>query len=282
MDSKFFTAKKIDGKTTVISGLAMELCYLVEGTEKALLIDSLSGAGNLKSFIREITDLPVTLVNTHGHPDHAGGNFDFDECFIHYNDIPLIYECDVKSRKGYVDGTIKMSGKEVSLKETDFSHVCPIKTLPVDDGYIFELGGRKIEVIAVPGHTLGTIVLLDRTTSTVFSGDACNANTLIFFPHSTSVEEYKSALLHFKSFQPYFEVMYGGHGLTSVSKTIIDEAIELCEEIMQGVDDKEQKDFMGHRCYYGKKSENYRRLDGKIANIAYSPENIFKRSSYAN
>ncbi|MDR2303905.1 MAG: MBL fold metallo-hydrolase [Treponema sp.] len=282
MDSKFFTARKIGEKTTIISGLATELCYLIEGTEKALLVDSLSGAGNLKSFVREITDLPVTLVNTHGHPDHAGGNFDFGECFIHYNDISLIYECDVKNRKRYVDRMIKITKKEVSLKETDFSNTCPIKTLPVNDGYIFNLGGRKIEVIAVPGHTLGSIVLLDQTTSTVFSGDACNANTLLLFPHSSSIEEYKSALLHFKSFQPYFEVMYSGHGLTPVPKTVIDEAIELCEEIMQGTDDKEQKDFMGHCCYYGKKSENYHRLDGKIANIAYNKENIFKRNFRAN
>jgi glyoxylase-like metal-dependent hydrolase (beta-lactamase superfamily II) len=59
---------------------------------KALLIDSLIGAGNLRAFCRELTDLPITLVNTHGHVDHTGGNFDFDECYIHPNDISLMYE----------------------------------------------------------------------------------------------------------------------------------------------------------------------------------------------
>jgi glyoxylase-like metal-dependent hydrolase (beta-lactamase superfamily II) len=278
MDSKFFTSQKIAEKTTVISGLSGELCYLVEGAQKALLIDSLCGAGNLKAFVREMTDLPVTLVNTHGHSDHAGGNFDFGECFIHHEDIPLVYECDVKNRMGFVKNMTKTAGKEISLAETDFSHLCPIKTLPAGDGYIFDLGGRKIETIAVPGHTRGTLVFLDRALRIVFSGDACNVNTLLFFSHSTSVEEYKAALLHFKSFQPCFDVMYGGHGLTAVPKIIIDQAIELCDEIMQGTDDKEPKEFLGRRCYYGKKAENFRRLDGKTANIAYDIENIFKKN----
>ena len=74
--SKFFRAEKLFDNVTAIAGLAGELCCLVEGSEKALLIDTLVGVGSLKAYVRELTDLPVQVVNTHGHLDHCGGNFE--------------------------------------------------------------------------------------------------------------------------------------------------------------------------------------------------------------
>jgi glyoxylase-like metal-dependent hydrolase (beta-lactamase superfamily II) len=277
MTSKFFTSKEIAPKTTAIEGLGNELCYLLEGEERALLIDALTGAGNLRAFCRELTDLPVTLVNTHGHLDHAGGNFDFGECFIHSDDIPLVYEIEIAARMGFVTNMMKTTGRAVPLTENDFTASRPVKTLPVTGGHVFDLGGRKIEVIAVPGHTRGTIVLLDRDRRILFSGDACNVNTLLFLPHSTSIEEYRESLFHFKTFQPYFDGMWGGHGLWEVPKVIIDEAIDLCDEILAGTDDAQPSEFLGRPCFYGKKKDQFfKRLDGKLANIAYSKNKIRK------
>jgi glyoxylase-like metal-dependent hydrolase (beta-lactamase superfamily II) len=274
MDSKFFTTQEIDPHTIAIIGLGNELCYLVEGKTKALLIDALIGVGNLRAFCRELTDLPITLVNTHGHIDHVGGNFDFNECYIHPNDIPLMYETE-NLRLGYVTNGIKKSGKNIVLSESDFTVPRPMKTLPVYNGFIFDLGDRNIEVITVPGHTKGTIVLLDRSKGIIFSGDACNVNTLLFLPHSTSIEEYRESLFHFKNYQPYFDVMWGGHGLWAVPKIIIDEAIELCGEIIAGTDDAVESEHLGRPCFYGKKKDaNFKRLDGKIANIAYRNRKI--------
>jgi glyoxylase-like metal-dependent hydrolase (beta-lactamase superfamily II) len=218
-------------------------------------------------------------VNTHGHLDHAGGNFDFGECFIHPDDIPLVYEIETSARMGFVAGMMKATGRSLSLTEDDFTAARPVKTLPVSDGYIFDLGGRKIEVIAVPGHTRGTIVLLDRGAGLLFSGDACNVNTLLFLPHSTSIEEYRESLFHLKEFQPCFEVMWGGHGPQEVPKVIIDEAIALCAEILAGTDDAQPEEFLGRPCFYGKKKDrSFKRLDGKLANIAYRRDNIRKPS----
>ncbi|MDR1030235.1 MAG: MBL fold metallo-hydrolase [Treponema sp.] len=274
MNSKFFTTKEIAPHTTAIIGLGNELCYLVEGNTKALLIDSLIGVGNLRAFCRELTDLPITLVNTHGHVDHTGGNFDFDECYIHPNDIALMYEKE-ELRLGYVKNGIKNSGKHLVLLENDFTVAKAMKTLPVYDGFVFDLGERVIEVIAVPGHTAGTIVLLDRSNGIVFSGDACNANTLLFLPHSTSIEAYRGSLVHFNRFQPCFAEMWGGHGLRAVPKVIIDEAVALCDEILAGTDDAVESEHLGRPCFYGKKKDaNFKRLDGKIANIAYSRDKI--------
>ena len=47
--------------------------YLLIGEEKAMLIDSFYGQGDLRAFVETITDKPVIVANTHGHFDHTGG-----------------------------------------------------------------------------------------------------------------------------------------------------------------------------------------------------------------
>lgn len=280
MKSKFFTVREISPGTRAIMGAGMEFCYLLEGQESALLIDALTGAGNLRAFVRELTDLPVTLANTHGHVDHAGGNFDFESCHIHADDIPMIYEIDIPGRMEYVK---MMSGfnpaAPKTLREDDFTPQKALKTFPLADGQVFDLGNRRIEVIAVPGHTRGSVVFLDAAARLLFSGDAINQNTLVFLPHSSVIEEYREGLERLKKSRPRFDALYGGHSPTAYSPDIVDEGIELCDEIMGGTDDAEPGAFMGLSCFYGKKkNERFERVDGKTANIAYRKEAIFSKT----
>ena len=278
-NSKFFESEKLFDNVTVIAGLAGEQCYLVEGSEKALLIDGLSGVGSLKAFVRELTDLPVEVVNTHGHVDHCGANFEFGECRIHPADIRLMYDhSDPERRFGFAMSGARAKAMATPPTMADVIPACAVKTYPVYDGDIFDLGGVQLEVIGVPGHSFGTIVLLDRERRVVFSGDACNPNTLLFLPGSTTIEEYRESLLHFKEYQPDFDVMYGGHGRNAVPKAIIDDALELCGEIMAGTDDRMESAYTGRHCYYAKRfTGDFKRLDGGIANIAYALDGIIKK-----
>ena len=50
-------------------------CFLLEGDERALLIDTVYGRGDFPNILKKLTDKPIILVNTHGHYDHTGGNF---------------------------------------------------------------------------------------------------------------------------------------------------------------------------------------------------------------
>ncbi len=278
--SRFFEASRIFDNVTLISGLGGEQCYLIEGKNQALLIDGLSGVGSLKSFVRELTDLPVQIVNTHGHVDHCGANFEYGECLIHPADIRLMYDhSDPMMRLNFAKSGSMFRPLPVEPTLEDVIPPRAVKTFPIYDGDSLDLGGVTLEVIGVPGHSFGTIVLLDRARRVVYSGDACNANTLLFTENSASIEEYRESLLHFKTFQPDFDGMYGGHGPGPVPNTIIDEAIELCEEILKGTDDQIEGSSIGRPCLYAKsKDDHFRRLDGKLANIAYSKENIRKRN----
>lgn len=280
MESKFFKANKIYDDVTLITGLGGEQCYLIEGSEKALLIDGLSGVGSLKAFVRELTDLPVTLVNTHGHVDHIGADFEYGEVYIDPADIALMYDhSDREMRLGFAKSGAMFRPLPVELRLDDVTVPCPVKTLPLKDGDIFDLGGVQLETISVPGHTKGTVVFLDRAKGVVYSGDACNRNTLLFGGESTSIEQYKESLLHFQSFQDSFDLLWGGHGGSAEKKTIIQEAIDLCDEIMAGTDDAVEAVGFGNRaCWYAKaKNERFERLDGGVANIAYAKDRIWKK-----
>jgi glyoxylase-like metal-dependent hydrolase (beta-lactamase superfamily II) len=60
---------------------------LVIGHDKAALIDTGCGIGNLRRAVEDVTDKPVVVINTHTHPDHIGSNCQFEE--IAMFDLPL-------------------------------------------------------------------------------------------------------------------------------------------------------------------------------------------------
>ena len=170
--------------------------------------------------------------------DHAGASFEYGECYVNPADVALLYEHgDIDKRYGFVMGGGKPEGAFVPKKE-DVVPPCAVKTLPVQDGDVFDLGGVQIEAIAVPGHTAGTMVYLDRARRVLYSGDACNANTLLGLPCSTTVETYAKSLDHLATYLKGIDKFYGGHGLQAVPAYIVDEAMILCEEILSDDDDR--------------------------------------------
>ena len=67
-------------------------CFLVEGREKALLIDAMTGLRGLKDFVATLTDLPVE-VGRHPRPHGPwGGVFEVGGCHIHPLDMPMLAE----------------------------------------------------------------------------------------------------------------------------------------------------------------------------------------------
>lgn len=88
-----YMAWKVDEKTWIISFMnGTEYMFLLEGEEKALLIDTGYGVGNLRAFVEKLTEKPILVTNTHYHPDHAAGNGEYDLIFPNHNGGPIARE----------------------------------------------------------------------------------------------------------------------------------------------------------------------------------------------
>ena len=57
------------------------ISYLIIGQTQALLFDTSMGIGDIRRVTKELTKLPIAVLNSHTHADHVGGNWQFDTIF---------------------------------------------------------------------------------------------------------------------------------------------------------------------------------------------------------
>ena len=274
-DTQNFTAQMLPNAETEITYLSGVHCYLVEGRDKALLIDTMTGLRGLPAFVATLTDLPVEVALTHGHMDHAGGVFEFGRCYIHPADIPMLDGRTLPARVGYVRGQLPPGeAPEASAFVPDG----PVEFVPLKAGDKLDLGGRALEVLHVPGHTRGSLCYLDTASGDFFAGDACNNNTLLMMDVSATIEEYLGALLALKERQGDIRRFYLFHGPSLQDKSCIDDNIQCCRDILAGTDDRVPVDFLGRPGYLAKERTpgTFSRKDGRFGNVVYNPQQVRK------
>lgn len=274
-DTQNFTAQRLPNGVTEITDLSGVHCFLVEGRDKALLIDTMTGLRGLPAFVATLTDLPVEVALTHGHMDHAGGVFEFGRCYIHPADIPMLDGRTLPARVGYVRGQLPPGeAPEASAFVPDG----PVEFVPLKAGNKLDLGGRVLEVLHVPGHTRGSLCYLDTASGDFFAGDACNNNTLLMMDVSATIEEYLGALLALKERQGDIRRFYLFHGPSLQDKSCIDDNIQCCRDILAGTDDRVPVDFLGRPGYLAKERTpgTFSRKDGRFGNIVYNPQQVRK------
>ena len=266
-----FQSKKVSEHITRIRGIAGEYMYLVEGTERAALIDTGSGIGSLRGYIERLTNKPYIILLTHGHLDHAMGASEFDaEIYMNPADNEVYKEhSDMEMRKRSLEGLAWeirsqiMENEYIPVKEREF--------IAVDTGDCFDLGGLTLETYACPGHTPGSVTFLIREERTLLLGDACNPFTFLFLEYSLPVKAYRQVLRRLKEqTDGKYDRVYLSHGEGEGDKCMIDSVIQVCEDILAGNVDDVPFEFMGERAYVAKAmTPKMRRLDGGIANIVY-------------
>ena len=274
-DTQNFTAQRLPNGVTEITDLSGVHCFLVEGRDKALLIDTMTGMRGLPAFVATLTDLPVEVALTHGHMDHAGGVFEFGRCYIHPADIPMLDGRTLPARVGYVRGQLPPGeAPEASAFVPDG----PVEFVPLKAGDKLDLGGRALEVLHVPGHTRGSLCYLDTASGDFFAGDACNNNTLLMMDVSATIEEYLEALLALKERQGDIRRFYLFHGPSLQDKSCIDDNIQCCRDILAGTDDRVPVDFLGRSGYLAKERTpgTFSRKDGRFGNVVYNPQQVRK------
>ena len=201
---------------------------LLVGTERALLVDTGHGYGDLPGFIRSLTSLPLTVVCTHGHSDHNGGNFHFPEAWQFHCDLGVTDW----SRCQEINGNVldfcppeEFGGFDAEA----YLHYDPATTLPLEDGQVFDLGGMTAKTILVGNHSPGSCAFLVPERSLLVAGDAVGPAVSIANPESCSVEKHVSLLQEIQKLP--FDWILSGHSDRLVPKKEMQSYIDVATHL---------------------------------------------------
>ncbi len=185
-------------------------CYLVEGSDRALLVDTCGGIGNLRACVEAITNLSVTVALTHGHDDHLSGAYWYDEAYLSPLDGGVRCWEKVEDHSGRIRSQVVEEG--VVSADTPFAlrDGKRPQELPLVDGQTFDLGGRTIRAISLPGHTAGSVAFLIEDLRILLSGDAVTPIMCLFFDESLDIEGWREHTLR-RMQELEFDVFYTGH-----------------------------------------------------------------------
>lgn len=169
----------------------MRVCTtLLVGDRAALLVDTGYGLHGLPEQVRRLTALPLTVINTHGHHDHACGNMLFEQVYIAQADIPVCAFYTRPEQRARVLDQAAQGGKlpEGIDREAYLHAGCgPVVPLQQDT---FDLGGLVAQVIPMPGHTPGSLGVYVASRKLLIVGDSWNPTTWLFFPEAMPVMQY--------------------------------------------------------------------------------------------
>ena len=234
MNCGMFTTEKITGRITRILMPGEVFGYLVEGDERAILIDTGCGIGDLKGYVDTLTDKPLKVLLTHGHLDHAPGAVQFDEVYLNKKDHEMLSIHSAPERRfGFAKGTdgAKNYTMEDVLPAEDASRYHDL-----NDGDVFDLGGMHIEAVAFPGHTQGSMAFWMQEERILLTGDACNPFTFLFGPAALGLNSYERSLktVQAKMAGKYDRVLVS-HGIGEVaSRNMIEDNLQVVADIRSG------------------------------------------------
>lgn len=168
------------------------ISYLIPGEESVLMWDTGMGIANIRECVEQLTELPVTVLNSHDHFDHTGGNYLFDRVMCYNIDSAIRTLTEGKSHEylmEYVSRENLVNGPDDFSLES-FARIGKAPTATVEDGQIIDLGGRKLEVMYTPGHSASSIMLIDEADGILFTGDTWYPGPLYAFLEDSSLPDY--------------------------------------------------------------------------------------------
>ena len=220
--------------------------YVIIGPEKAMLIDTAFGLGDLKRLVDELTGgKPLMVVNTHPHPDHGYGNCRFDKVYCHEFSAWRLQHQDEHLWDYLFDKN--GNNKWLEFDRADLPTFKPYEIVAVPDGYVFNLGGdHEIELKWVPGHHQGHAMFLDKKNRILIAGDGlcCHISGVgggrrgdePYYKYN-NVQTFRNELAKLAARSNEFDSIFTMHLITDLPPVLLDQVIKTCDVILNNPED---------------------------------------------
>jgi len=193
----WFEIDRVDNESYIISEYRHweeTHCYLLNGFERSLLIDTGLGICDIHEKIAQLTDKPIVSIATHIHWDHIGGHKYFPDFYAHENELTWLgggFPLTIEQIRGMVvDRCDLPEGYDVNNYELFQGQ--PTKVLKGDE--LIDIGGRSVQIVHTPGHSPGHMCFWEKERGYLFTGDLVYKDTLFAYFPSTDPEAYLNSL----------------------------------------------------------------------------------------
>lgn len=216
--------------------------YLIVGPQKAMLIDTAFGLGNLKGLAEELSGgKELIVVNTHGHVDHAYGNCRFDKVYCHEYEVPALKRQNAQM----FDYLFDENGNNIWLEfdKNDLPAYREYEIVGVADGYTFSLGeDYEIELCWLGGHAPGNCGFLDKKNRIFFPGDdlCSDVSGVGGGPRPgmengqyMNIQTFRNNLAKVVARMDEFDYVFPSHFMVNVESGVLQSELEACDEILK-------------------------------------------------
>lgn len=259
--------------------------FLIVGPQKAMLIDTAFGLGDLKRLCDEITGgKELIVVNTHGHVDHAYGNCRFEKVYCQEYEVPSLKEQNAQM----FDYLFDEHGNNIWLEfeRADLPTYREYEIIGIPDGYRFNLGdGYEIELFWLGGHAPGHAGFLDKQNRIFFPGDNLCSDTsgigngprhdIRQNAQYANVETFRNNLVRVVERLDEMDYVFPSHFMVNVESGVLAKELEACNEILENPDSYDYK-ALSMSPKGGEVSECFYKYIKGFSVLAYKMEGVYQ------
>jgi glyoxylase-like metal-dependent hydrolase (beta-lactamase superfamily II) len=237
-DQGWFDVRAVtDDVTAIVEPFHVEcvISYLIEGRDRAVLLDTGMGVGNIHALVATLTSKPVEVVNSHAHWDHIGDNWRFDSVAIHEAEADRLADGASNEELKPWFSAAQLTGPLPDGFDLETYSIPPSHaTTVLADGDRIDLGDRSLEVIHAPGHSPGGIVLLDRDRRWLFSTDVAYPSVLYAFGEDANFDMYRTTMCRLAGLVPELAGVSGSHDDVTMAPHLLIAMADALDEIAAG------------------------------------------------
>jgi glyoxylase-like metal-dependent hydrolase (beta-lactamase superfamily II) len=261
--AEWFEVVAVEPGLHLVSEPGHVFSWLIGGSERSVLLDTGLGIADITAAIEPVAASPVTVVNSHTHFDHVGGNALFDSVAMHelgpqwletntadweleaYGRIAVEMAAGFERLLAIDRESWFLLGPDQRVREWPAAAIAAAGGWHIDppqpdrllvDGEVIELGDRTLRVIHTPGHAPDHICLLDEDAGVLFAQDQAYYGPHLLYLEGSDVAEFaRSARRLADELRGGLRAVFVAHTLRpSVPPGFLDELAHAAEQLAAG------------------------------------------------